>query len=61
MQAREDIDLQLRLREDRLVFFLHLLGCDSNGHANNPGSKEYEDNVRVVDKGVKKARILSYS
>ena len=52
--AREDVDLQLKLRQDKVVLFLHLLGLDTNGHRNKPGSKEYADNIRVVDEGVKR-------
>ena len=52
--AREDVNLQLKLRQDKVVLFLHLLGLDTNGHRNKPGSKKYADNIRVVDKGVKR-------
>ena len=52
--AREDVDLQLKLRQDKVVLFLHLLGLDTNGHRNKPGSREYADNIRVVDEGVKR-------
>ena len=34
--AREDVDLQLKLRQDKVVLFLHLLGLDTNGHKNKP-------------------------
>ncbi|XP_075682849.1 GPI ethanolamine phosphate transferase 1 isoform X2 [Rhinoderma darwinii] len=42
-----------KLNEDKVVFFLHLLGLDTNGHAHRPGSHEYKDNVKKVDEGVK--------
>jgi phosphatidylinositol glycan class N len=44
----------MELREDKVVLFLHLLGLDTNGHRNKPGSPEYMENIRVVDDGVKR-------
>ncbi|XP_010272049.1 PREDICTED: GPI ethanolamine phosphate transferase 1 isoform X2 [Nelumbo nucifera] len=38
------------LMQDNVVIFLHLLGCDSNGHAHRPYSSIYLNNVRVVDR-----------
>lgn len=52
--ALQDPDLQLRLRASGNVFFLHLLGCDTNGHTNKPHSAEYNNNIRLVDKGISK-------
>jgi len=42
------------LRKDKNVFFLHLLGIDTNGHAHRPYSREYLNNIKVVDAGVEK-------
>lgn len=38
-KAKGDKKLRERLLEDRIVFFLHLLGIDTNGHAHKPYSK----------------------
>ncbi|KAJ4243585.1 Glycosyl phosphatidyl inositol anchor synthesis [Fusarium torreyae] len=45
--------LNAALREDKVVFFLHLLGLDTTGHSYRPYSKEYLHNLKVVDQGVK--------
>ncbi|EEH44999.2 GPI ethanolamine phosphate transferase 1 [Paracoccidioides brasiliensis Pb18] len=50
--AKEDPELDARLREDKLVFFLHLLGLDTAGHSYRPYSKEYLHNIKIVDQGV---------
>ncbi|KAK5110399.1 hypothetical protein LTR85_001263 [Meristemomyces frigidus] len=51
--AETDADLNAKLREDKVVFFLHLLGLDTTGHAYRPYSREYLHNIKVVDQGVK--------
>ncbi len=38
-KARGNTELQLKLRENKIVLFLHLLGCDTNGHVHKPNSK----------------------
>ncbi|XP_014629470.1 GPI ethanolamine phosphate transferase 1 isoform X2 [Glycine soja] len=48
-RSREDPKLKELLQQDNLVVFLHLLGCDSNGHAHRPFSSIYLNNVKVVD------------
>ncbi|KAI9797760.1 MAG: Glycosyl phosphatidyl inositol anchor synthesis [Sarcosagium campestre] len=52
--AATNATLDAALREDRVVFFLHLLGLDTSGHAYRPYSKEYLHNIKIVDEGVKK-------
>lgn len=48
-RSKEDPKLRGLLLQDNLVIFLHLLGCDSNGHAHKPYSSIYLNNVKVVD------------
>ncbi|KAK6046826.1 hypothetical protein COOONC_15672 [Cooperia oncophora] len=55
-QARNDSELEQRLMADKQVFFLHLLGLDTNGHGNKPHSKEYLDNIEVVDRGIERTQ-----
>ncbi|KAG6336740.1 hypothetical protein ID866_2345 [Astraeus odoratus] len=47
--ASTDATLDLHLRQDKVIFFLHLLGLDTTGHAYRPYSKEYMRNIQVVD------------
>ncbi|KAI3535267.1 phosphatidylinositolglycan class N [Colletotrichum filicis] len=51
--AAKNDTLDAALRQDKVVFFLHLLGLDTNGHSYRPYSKEYLHNIKVVDQGVK--------
>ena len=51
--AARNASLDHALRQDRNIFFLHLLGLDTTGHAYRPYSKEYLHNIKVVDQGVK--------
>jgi GPI ethanolamine phosphate transferase 1 len=45
-KALTNSTLKSMLNEDKIVIFLHLLGLDTNGHAHNPDSKEYLENIR---------------
>lgn len=51
-QSNENLQLKQLLHQDKLVIFLHLLGCDTNGHAHRPYSSIYFNNIKVVDYGV---------
>ncbi|XP_006892790.1 PREDICTED: GPI ethanolamine phosphate transferase 1-like [Elephantulus edwardii] len=51
--AKDNQSLFAKLNEEKLFFFLYLLGIDTNGHAHRPYSREYKDNIKIVDDGVK--------
>ncbi|KAI5777781.1 Phosphatidylinositolglycan class N-domain-containing protein [Geopyxis carbonaria] len=57
-EAKRNPALNAMLREDKLVFFLHLLGLDTSGHAFRPYSPEYLRNIKVVDAGIEKLNAL---
>ncbi|KAG0045192.1 Glycosyl phosphatidyl inositol anchor synthesis, partial [Gryganskiella cystojenkinii] len=53
-QAKTDKALYDKLHSDKIVFFLHLLGLDTNGHSHLPTSDFYLNNIKIVDDGIKK-------
>ncbi|KAL5288545.1 PIGN family protein [Megaselia abdita] len=38
--------------QQKLVFFLHLLGLDSAGHIHKPGTPDFYENLHITDEGV---------
>ncbi|KAG1750445.1 Phosphatidylinositolglycan class N-domain-containing protein [Suillus paluster] len=56
--ASSDASLDSQLRADKVVFFLHLLGLDTTGHSYRPHSKEYMNNIQVVDRIVQQTEEL---
>jgi phosphatidylinositol glycan class N len=52
--AKTNATLNAQLRQDKNVFFLHLLGLDTTGHAHRPYSWQYLYNIQIVDRGVQR-------
>ncbi|KAI8908971.1 Phosphatidylinositolglycan class N-domain-containing protein [Gorgonomyces haynaldii] len=51
-EAKTNNTLNDMMHADKTVFFLHLLGLDTNGHAHRPHSPEYLENIKIVDRGL---------
>ncbi|KAG5439096.1 hypothetical protein PCANB_001394 [Pneumocystis canis] len=51
--STSNITIKKALSQDKIIFFLHLLGLDTAGHSYRPYSKEYINNIKVVDIGIK--------
>ncbi|XP_041375435.1 GPI ethanolamine phosphate transferase 1-like [Gigantopelta aegis] len=51
--ARGNATLYEKLHQDKIVFFLHLLGLDTNGHSHKPYSSIYMRSIEIVDEGIK--------
>ena len=51
--AAKNTTLDHALKQDKNIFFLHLLGLDTTGHSYRPYSKEYLHNIKLVDQGVR--------
>lgn len=56
--ATTDTTLNSHLHSDKVIFFLHLLGLDTTGHSYRPHSKEYMNNIQVVDSIVRQTEAL---
>ncbi|CAF3389979.1 unnamed protein product [Rotaria socialis] len=41
--------LTAELNKDKIIFFFHLLGIDTNGHSHKPWSDVYMKNIHIVD------------
>lgn len=52
-EAAQNKTLKAALKEEKIIFFLHLLGLDTTGHFYRPYSQEYLHNIKVVDQGVR--------
>ncbi|KAG5727447.1 GPI ethanolamine phosphate transferase 1 [Termitomyces sp. T112] len=56
--ATNNITLNTQLRSHKVIFFLHLLGLDTTGHSYRPHSREYLNNIQVVDNIVRQTENL---
>ena len=46
--AEKNATMSNMLKQEKTVFFLHLLGIDTNGHKNKPMSKSFEKSAHVA-------------
>ncbi|ODV60568.1 mannose-ethanolamine phosphotransferase MCD4 [Ascoidea rubescens DSM 1968] len=53
LNSTRDPKLDELIHKDKVVFFLHLLGCDTAGHSYRPYSIEYYQNVQYIDNQLK--------
>ena len=53
-EAERNATLANRLKQDKIVLFLHLLGIDTYGHSKRPFSREYLHEIAVIDEGIRR-------
>ncbi|XP_064292970.1 GPI ethanolamine phosphate transferase 1-like isoform X2 [Plodia interpunctella] len=51
--AKSDIKLYEKLQQNKIIFFLHLLGTDTSGHTHKPKSQNFLSTIKFVDEGIK--------
>lgn len=54
----DDEKVQEIKQQDKIIFFLHLLGMDTSGHIHKPLSEKYTENLKYVDEGIKEILTL---
>ncbi|CAB3240049.1 unnamed protein product [Arctia plantaginis] len=50
---KDDSVLSKKLKHNKIIFFLHLLGTDTAGHTHKPKTKNFLTTLSYVDKGIK--------
>ncbi|XP_060806463.1 GPI ethanolamine phosphate transferase 1 [Amyelois transitella] len=50
--AKNDHHLYEKLKQRKIIFFLHLLGTDTSGHTHKPKSPNFLSTVKFVDDGI---------
>ncbi|XP_050681266.1 GPI ethanolamine phosphate transferase 1 isoform X1 [Leptidea sinapis] len=51
--AKVDENLNKKLLDKKIIFFLHLLGTDTSGHTHKPKTKNFITTLQHVDEGIK--------
>ncbi|XP_075973265.1 phosphatidylinositol glycan anchor biosynthesis class N [Anticarsia gemmatalis] len=52
-KAKDDNNLSEKLKKNKIIFFLHLLGTDTAGHTHKPKTKNFLTTLSHVDEGIK--------
>ena len=53
-EASEDATIQKEINQERVILFIHLMATDTIGHVHKPFSDMYLNNIRKVDRGIKR-------